>query len=113
MLDLDHFKEILLEEKEKLNAGLAHSEDLLKADDQELGDYDTNHPADFAADQVDKDVARALGSFQEHELHDIDEALEAIEKGTYGRCKVCGAEIERERLEVVPSTLYCVVHVEE
>ena len=36
--------------------------------------------------------------------------LEAIEKGTYGKCQVCGEEIPFERLAVLPSTLHCVNH---
>lgn len=37
----------------------------------------------------------------------IDDALEAIQKGTYGTCSACGQEIKPERLNAVPYTKYC------
>jgi RNA polymerase-binding protein DksA len=41
-------------------------------------------------------------------LHDVDAALERMEKGTYGRCESCGAEIPPERLEARPVASLCV-----
>jgi len=37
-------------------------------------------------------------------------ALERIEKGTYGTCKVCGKEIESSRLQADPSADTCIEH---
>ena len=34
-------------------------------------------------------------------------ALQRLEEGTYGKCAVCGRQIERARLEAVPWTPYC------
>ncbi|MFQ5676235.1 MAG: TraR/DksA family transcriptional regulator [bacterium] len=31
-----------------------------------------------------------------------------MKEGSYGLCLSCGEEIQRERLEVVPHTRYCV-----
>ncbi len=38
----------------------------------------------------------------------IEEALERIELGTYGRCSECGKPIEQKRLSAVPWALLCV-----
>jgi DnaK suppressor protein len=38
----------------------------------------------------------------------IDEALERLERGTYGVCLECGEEIEPERLRLRPHTRFCV-----
>lgn len=38
----------------------------------------------------------------------IEEALERIKLGTYGRCSECGKPIEEERLSAVPWALLCV-----
>jgi RNA polymerase-binding transcription factor DksA len=46
----------------------------------------------------------------ENETYLRDEAIAALErlnKGTFGRCENCGAEIVEERLEAVPYTRYC------
>lgn len=39
--------------------------------------------------------------------HDIDEALERIATGTFGRCEDCGRTIGRLRLELVPYARCC------
>ena len=44
-------------------------------------------------------------------LGDINLAIEKIEKGTYGVCEECGAEIEVERLEANPSARTCKEHM--
>ena len=43
----------------------------------------------------------------------ILKALEKIEKGEYGTCEVCAAEIEEDRLEANPSARTCKAHVDE
>jgi DnaK suppressor protein len=37
----------------------------------------------------------------------VRDALQRIEKGTYGRCVECGRPIEAHRLGSVPWTPYC------
>lgn len=44
----------------------------------------------------------------ESSLAEVDEALERIEKGTYGKCDKCGKEIPEQRLEAHPAAKVCV-----
>jgi hypothetical protein len=37
----------------------------------------------------------------------IDDALDKIESGEYGTCDHCGAQINPERLEVMPHSTFC------
>ena len=37
----------------------------------------------------------------------VDEALERIDSGSYGRCVVCGSQIAEERLEALPAAAVC------
>lgn len=78
----------------------------------ELSNYD-NHPADNATDLADQHTQLALDRHQEEELEAIEDALKAIEEGTYGTCTVCGEKIPKERLEIVPTALTCVEHAEQ
>lgn len=41
-------------------------------------------------------------------VHQVDEALERIDEGSYGICAECGQEIAPERLEVRPLSVTCV-----
>ena len=45
-------------------------------------------------------------------LQAIEEALERIEKGTYGDCRDCGEAIAEARLNAIPWTRVC-IHCKE
>ncbi|MUV38461.1 uncharacterized protein JNUCC1_02299 [Lentibacillus sp. JNUCC-1] len=75
----------------------------------ELSNYD-NHPGDHGTELFEQQKDLALNEHAETELEQIDEALQAIDKGTYGVCAVCGKDIPYERLEAVPTALTCVDH---
>ncbi len=44
----------------------------------------------------------------ENELRDTKSALSAIAKGSYGKCKYCGKEIDEKRLEARPASSSCI-----
>lgn len=78
----------------------------------ELSLYD-NHPADMGTELYEREKDYAIDDHSKIELNKIDQALKAMEDGTYGKCKECGTEIPYERLEVIPTTLYCKDHSPE
>jgi RNA polymerase-binding protein DksA len=43
----------------------------------------------------------------------VEHALDKIERGSYGVCEKCGAEIPAERLKAAPEAEYCVEHTPE
>ena len=57
-------------------------------------------------------VERMTDAYQARTIYatvaEIDEALDRIETGTYGRCVSCGHPIPGERLEAVPWAALCV-----
>lgn len=52
-------------------------------------------------------VAALLARAREH-LDDVDQALERLARGEYGRCESCGRPIPAERLEARPTASTCV-----
>jgi len=51
------------------------------------------------------------GSLTENEqkkLREINEALKRIEEGVYGKCVVCGKDIEEKRLTAIPEAKKCI-----
>ena len=52
-------------------------------------------------------LTRNLGEREQVKLAQIQEALERMEKGTYGRCTGCGAPLPVERLSVFPEAPTC------
>ncbi|WP_338777897.1 TraR/DksA C4-type zinc finger protein [Metabacillus sp. FJAT-52054] len=75
----------------------------------ELSSYD-NHPGDEGTELYEREKDVALNEHAEEELSDINRALMAIEKGTYGKCEICGTDIPAERLEAIPSATTCKEH---
>jgi YteA family regulatory protein len=71
-----------------------------------LSVYD-NHPADIATETYEMEKNMALRKQSLHRINQIDQALERIERGDYGRCALCGEEIGAERLEIQPEADTC------
>ena|SRR3990167_7043645 len=40
-------------------------------------------------------------------LHEVEQALARVEKGTYGKCLSCRKLIDTDRLAIKPTALYC------
>ncbi|WP_163536638.1 TraR/DksA C4-type zinc finger protein [Gracilibacillus sp. YIM 98692] len=77
----------------------------------ELSNYD-NHPADTGSELFEREKDIALNEHEEQELKDINQALEAMENGHYGKCEACGVEIPAERMLAMPTTQRCIEHAE-
>lgn len=107
--EMQQLKETLLEELKDLKEGLETHDDI---DRTELSNYD-NHPGDNATELTTQLVEYAMDDFKQESIDKIEAALDAMENGTYGECKVCHEEIPFDRLEAVPTTLTCVEHSQE
>jgi RNA polymerase-binding transcription factor DksA len=73
----------------------------------ELADFD-QHPGDAGSETHDQEVEQTTDLFLDEERRRIDEALRALDDGTYGTCVVCGQEIPPARLEAKPEAVRCV-----
>jgi DnaK suppressor protein len=60
-----------------------------------------------AAELWDARVLSSVGNAASRSLRSVRDALRRLEDGRYGRCEICGAEIEQERLVAVPETDRC------
>ncbi|HEX3046187.1 MAG TPA: TraR/DksA C4-type zinc finger protein [Bacillota bacterium] len=105
-------KNRLLEEKSRLTTKLNNTSDFqlnqtMSESISELSVYD-NHPADIASETFEREKDLALFNSNQEILQKIDEAIENINKGTYGLCESCGREIDAGRLEAIPYTTFCI-----
>jgi YteA family regulatory protein len=110
-IDTNHFRELLLEERERVTAAIQNlHDDHPGSMSEETGEdsvYD-NHLADTATETYDRELDYTLEENSEHVLAEIDAALQRIEDGTYGTCTNCGKPIPRERLEARPYATLCI-----
>jgi RNA polymerase-binding protein DksA len=104
-LDIDHFRDLLLTERERYEAELegirSRSMDVEGSlpDEGESGDEDT---ADLAAAMMDKEIDLSVEDETMDLINAIDHALEKLEDGTYGICDISGEPIPKSRLELIP-----------
>ncbi|MBN1406765.1 MAG: TraR/DksA C4-type zinc finger protein [Calditrichaceae bacterium] len=107
---LEYFKQILLnkrketkENRDRLWNSICQSYD---SDDDSI-----RHPNDVADHSTSLDENEYSFQFLEREdkyIQKLDKALEMIKTGNYGICRVCGQEINEERLKAVPTTNICI-----
>lgn len=64
------------------------------------------HMADAGTDSFDRDFALGMLSSEQDALYQIEQALDRIRNGTYGRCELTGNLIEEDRLAAVPWTRF-------
>ncbi len=68
------------------------------------------HMADIGSDNFEQEFALGLMDSERKMVHEIDDALQRIEDGTYGICEATGKPIPKARLEAQPWARYCVEH---
>jgi len=110
--ELAHFKERLLEDKNRLTQEL---NDFGTKDPVNPGHFEAKYPE--SGGSSDDDNAMEIAEYAddlsieariEAELKDAESALKAIENGTYGICKYCNKPIDAKRLEARPSSSSCI-----
>ncbi len=73
----------------------------------ELASHNDPDWEDLATDREDDEVLEARATSANHDLRQIEAALQRAEAGTYGLCARCGTDIEEARLDALPSTPFC------
>ena len=110
MLDektLQELKTKLIEEKQRLET------DLKIIATKENGEYsatfeDLGRSVEDGAEEVEEYSTKiGITDTLEKNLNEVNEALDRIENGTYGKCQNCDQEIPIERLRVYPSAKNC------
>jgi DnaK suppressor protein len=103
-MDLDHFRETLLHKKQELTGGPGvRPLQATMENNSRQGDM-----ADQASGNNEVHIALKLRQTDAKILQAIEEALQRIEKGTYGICRDCGNPIADARLNAIPWTRVCI-----
>ncbi len=110
--EMEYFKNLILTKKKELLAELGYleSSSMSVTSKDQTGDLSSYsfHMADQGSDTMEREMAFTLASREGRFLHHLNEALERIENGTYGKCRSCGGEIGKTRLEAVPHATQCI-----
>ncbi len=66
----------------------------------------STHMADAGTDTYDRDFALGMLSSEQDAVYEIDQAIDRVKNGTYGKCELTGKAIEPARLDAIPWTRF-------
>lgn len=66
------------------------------------------HMADLGTENYDQEFTLGLIENEQGTLDLINEALDRMARGTYGRCAECDEPIAKSRLQAIPYTAHCI-----
>ncbi|MCK4417235.1 MAG: TraR/DksA C4-type zinc finger protein [Candidatus Latescibacteria bacterium] len=109
---LEFFKELILKKRAKILEQMGFLEEstlssTVKDSSGDLSSYPF-HLADQGTEAEEREKAFLFASREGRYLYHLDKALERIEKGAYGKCRLCGKNISIERLKAVPHATLCI-----
>ncbi len=101
---------------EKLRADLYHELQHLSETNLSQSQRDSSgdlsgysyHMADVGTDNFGREMELNIASGENERIRMIEEALERIEDGTYGKCVSCDGDINLERLKAIPYARLCI-----
>lgn len=96
--------QILIKRRDALRQALAGDLSLLK----ELREQTTGDVVDFALDSAQDEISSQLAEVESRELAYIENALERMRAGGYGKCESCSKSIPMARLQALPYATLCI-----
>lgn len=108
--ELEYFKGIILDKKKEIIQELETLRDTMM--DSQTGEYASESSMysthmEQGTDAMEREKTFLFASREGKFLNYLEDALQRIEKGDYGKCTECGKLIEKERLEAVPHAQLC------
>ena len=100
----DQIRKQLQKERQELLEGVSNSYETCR----EIGQDGVPDIGDMSSAAYSRDVLFNVSETQRQRIHDIDVALQQMDKGEYGICMACGEEISPRRMEVRPFSRYCI-----
>ena len=102
--EIEYFKLMLINSKKEISKNIMISQNEML----QLREMDFNDECDYASARADDMVESAIRVQQNKELLEIEEAIDRIDKKTYGKCLSCDDDIGYQRLKVKPHAKYCI-----
>ena len=101
--ELEHYRKLLVQKREDLTMRVRNA--LADAGRPGEGAPDLG---DRALTTTSQEILFQLSGEERDVLRLVEEALERIERGGYGKCVHCGGPIQKARLEAVPWARHCI-----
>ena len=109
--DLVFFKNLILEKIKQTNENVENIEKNSRNEGNDTSEDRSTyslHMADHGTDAMEREKSLLLAQRGGDYLDYLNEALERIDAGSFGVCRLCGGMIGRARLEAVPTATQCI-----
>ena len=110
--EMKRFEKLLVEMRRQVlgQVNQIERDNMSKSQRDSSGDLSSYsyHMADLASDTFEREFEMSMASHGSETLQEIEDALERIEDGSYGKCEDCGKQIGARRLEAVPHARLCI-----
>lgn len=98
------YRKSLLQILEELGAKLEHLEESVLRSEEEASPDEVD---EFSSENYAQEFQIGMIENEEQILREVYEALDRLDKDTYGICESCGGPIPAQRLDVLPYARYC------
>src|SRR3954447_14484693 len=110
--ELDLFRQTLLNLRARLRGDLDQmTDEALKRNQPDSSGNLSNlplHMADVGTENYDQEFTLGLIENEQGTLEQVNEALDRLTRGKYGRCVQCNEPISKPRLQALPYTRHCI-----
>jgi DnaK suppressor protein len=109
--DTNVYKERLLALRARLRGDVSNLADAALRKSGSEGADSTSmpiHMAELGSENFEQEFTLSLMQAEENTLELIEEAIERVEGGTFGKCVECGGVIPKLRLNAIPYTPVCI-----
>jgi RNA polymerase-binding transcription factor DksA len=110
--ELEVFRNTLLGLRSRLRGDLDQmTDEALRRDQPDSSGNLSNvplHMADIGTENYDQEFTLGLIENEQGTLELVNEALDRLNRGKYGRCVECGEPISKPRLQALPYTRHCI-----
>ncbi|MEQ8788208.1 MAG: TraR/DksA family transcriptional regulator [Pirellulaceae bacterium] len=96
--------QVLIKRRDALRKALAGDLSSLK----ELRQQTSGDVVDAALDSAQDEISSQLAEVESRELSHIENALERLREGQYGKCESCSTNIPLARLQALPYATLCI-----
>lgn len=110
--DLERFRRLLEEERDRVRKSLAKHTKMIHHEGEDFGGEGakahSNHMADQGSDEFQYETTIQFASSEGRYLYQLEQALQRVEDGTYGKCQDCGCQIKLPRLRAKLDARLCI-----
>lgn len=101
-IDYNAIRSQLIDERDRLRHQIDE-----RSDQSQDSEHRNRNRGDLASDYFTQERQFALRSVEVQKLEQIEDALQRVNEGSYGRCVGCNEPIAEERLAALPSATLC------